>query len=536
MLEPLKPRQERYYKAANDQDNIEENKGADESSAMPPRPGIDEQQLLEEYRKDVKKQKSSSDSFTKELHRLLDEESNKNSKKWRDQLRSFANELVADIEENQKKPSGEPSTRRIEYNLCKAKWKIAGPDSINDAEINFTDFKGVHDFTADGRVKSQISLENMYVTSDKPSSDATHFQDPTVIIKTVLGEKRSPCQRCGFDFDRSSNEVNSCVFHPGQFKDSSIDGSIRWTCCRSSLADAIGCAARPHTGSEKAVDIRFEAFPRVVEGLTMYKFIEANVYPGVTHTTIVQLTRSLAKSFMNYFLGNADDLVLTGTKELRPGAQNIHRTGSDTSGDSIQFSSHSDLSALSAPDRDDPSHTERRKLLLFGGTSNKRDPESAIDSSSSHSQQTVTTAPAPTKEKAAQTGEIVFLQNWNIGDININLSVAGFHKIIDIYDLPLVISDFSRRYKIGTVHHILKKFVAHLVKHLLSSGLGILKVKLSGRPVKISESDLKQTKDSNLAALEEGEESEEHAVDLLLALPTKKKKKHRWLAKRKDQF
>ena len=38
----------------------------------------------------------------------------------------------------------------------------------------------------------------------------------------------------------------------------------------------------------------------------MYKHIEANMYPGVPHTIIVQLTKSLAKSFSNYFLGDGN--------------------------------------------------------------------------------------------------------------------------------------------------------------------------------------------------------------------------------------
>ena len=68
--------------------------------------------------------------------------------------------------------------------------------------------------------------------------------------------------------------------------------------------------------------------------------------------------------------------------------------------------------------------------------------------------------------------EISFLRNWNIGDININLSVAGFNKVIDIKDLPLDIPSFQRHYKIGSTAYLVKKPVIHLVKSLLSSGIG----------------------------------------------------------------
>ena len=264
MLEPPKPRKERYYQKDSRQPDGKSLTG--------------EEQFKRELIAQTKKRKAEANTLASEMKRLL-KATNRNSKKWKEIARRIANELVAEVEDT-KQSNNEPSIRRIEYNLCKAKWKIAADDdAINDAEVNFTDFKGVHDFSADGQTYSHISLEDMHITRTchTPSADTIGFPDPSIIVKNVLGEKRSPCQRCGNDFERNCNEVNSCKFHPGMFRNSSSDGSIRWSCCGAGRADSMGCVGRPHTGSEKAMEIRFDAYPRLVEGLTLYKLIEVNV-------------------------------------------------------------------------------------------------------------------------------------------------------------------------------------------------------------------------------------------------------------------
>jgi len=520
LLEPPKPRDERYYQKSADQHSRQDN-----TKSL-----TGEEQFKEELIAQTKKRKAESNTLASEMQRLL-KDPNRNSKKWKETARRIANELVAEVGDN-KKSNNEPSTRRIEYNLCKAKWKIAATDdvSINDAEINFTDFKGVHDFSSDGQSFSHISLEDMYVTCHHPSADAMNFPDPTIIVKTILGEKRSPCQRCGNDFDRNFNEVNSCRFHPGTFRDYCSDGSIRWSCCGAGRADSIGCVGRPHTGSEKAMDIRFDAYPRVIEGLTLYKFIEVNVYPGATHKTLVQLTRSSTKSFMNYFLGESNEIMHIDTNTLQDTLDD--EIGSKGSNDSTGYRIHSQAISDTSIDKVDAYAAESKRYLLFGESPSKREMERLVKSSASHNEKR---KPDPRQEKKpTQIAELVFLQNWNLGAINLNVSLAGFHRIIDIYDLPLVVSEFHRRYKIGPIQHMVKKYVVHLIKNLGRSGLGILRVKLTGNK-HLQQSGAAQIQDGDLNATGEDVKTDEDARDILLAEPKqvqKKKSKFGWRGRR----
>lgn len=539
MLEPQKHREERYYQKSNDESDKNGGGSAsklEKNGDIPKnlREEMDESQFRKEIIEKSKKSKAHYDSLTFSLQKLL-QEREINPKKWRELLRSVASELVVDLEDR-KGPSGEPSARLIEYNLCKAVWKIAGEDLINDAEINFTDLKGIHDFSADGSVSSKISLENMHVTSHKPCSDAMRFPDPTIIVKTVLGEKRSPCQRCGLDFDRGSNEINSCRFHPGSFQLSTLERRMKWTCCAADDATAKGCVSRPHTGAEKAMDLQFDAFPRVVEGITLYKFIEANVYPGLSHTTIVQLTRSLTKSFMNYFLGDTDGVISVDTKEMLTASQTFSRSSTleSSSTDSTDVSFPSQVT----PGFDPADLRDSRRFLLFGETGVDDKTQSPFELQQlSLSKSDKDKDKADKDDKDPKDAEIVFLRNWNIGDINIKLSIAGFHKIIDVSNVDLVISGFQRRYKIGSVQHLVKKFLAHLIKNLLSSSIGILKVKFTGGRHMTNRSRA-LTADSNLEVLEE--EHEGHAPELavenlLLAPPkTKQKKKRGWLGRKRS--
>lgn len=523
MLEPLKPRKERYYQQNNDSNNDDEKKSS-------------EQKFKEKLIAESKKRKAEALTPANEMQKLL-KAPNKTSKKWKEAAREVASRLVAEFEDGDRKSKNDVSIRRIEYNLCKAKWKIAATEeaSINDTEINFTDFKGVHNFSADGAVSSVISLEDMHVTSLRPSEEASSFEDRSVIIKTILGEELSPCQRCGENFDRNSNEVNSCRFHPGVY--ARRDGSLEWSCCGDANEDATGCIARPHTGSETAMDIRFNAYPRVLEGLTLYEFIEVNVYPGATHKTLVQLTRSLTSSLMNYFLGDSNDVLNVSPGNLIDTEGSIVTSARQSDVSEHSLYTHSSPSDI-IEERDSKYNDESRRYLLFGETNSRQDTICA----SSKASKTKDKKNAQSKVdngKKTEKSEIVFLQKWNIGDINIHLSVAGFHRIIDIYDLPLKVAPFQRAYKIGPFNHIVKKYVAHLVKNLLASSMGILKVKFTGHrhgtslekaPALIEDA----TSESENHAKEERDEVDASAI--LLAPPTtaaKKKKKLRIFGRRK---
>lgn len=132
--------------------------------------------------------------------------------------------------------------------------------------------------------------------------------------------------------------------------------------------------------------------------------------------------------------------------------------------------------------------------------------------------------------KSTDDNEIVFLRNWKIGGININLSIAGFHKFIDTFGVSLVISEFSRAYKVGSVQHLVKKFLGHLIKNLAKSSLGILKVKIAGNKnnliTDVDNQKHHQSNNSTLEMLEEQDETDDDAaMNLLLAPPKMKQKK-----------
>jgi len=477
ILEPMKPRQERYYQVKDKQINsitdCEEGSKSAENSTKP----------LEQFQ------------LEKALNQLR-EGSHKNAKRCRENLRSLANSFLADIEENQLTKNG-PSSRRIEYMLCKAKWKIAGPDT-NDAEINFTGFKGIHDFKADGSVNSQISLEDLHITSGKYSEDAKEFDDPSIIVKTALGVDLSPCQRCGLNFNRSTNEVHSCAFHPGKYQGYGEGSAMFWSCCQATDKSARGCKSRPHTGRERAVALQFDALPRKIDGLTMYKILEGNMYPGMPYKIIVQLTKSTVKSFMKYFLGSPDDV----TKGLS-GGESSESLGSNLN------------PGIALVERDgEPS---ARKFLLFGSRNSKAGNENRNTSLTALGENSDSD-----KKKETPKGEICFLKNWRLGDLNICLSVAGFGKVVDLSDLNLVVSSFQRAYKIGSADYLARKLIAHLLKSVVLNSHELLKVKFGGKGMKQG-SDQR----SALQALEDGDESDEEAADLLFTHTITKKKRKR---------
>lgn len=492
LLEPLKPRKERYYqqrKKSDDQSSLHR----DRSSPM---------------RSGFISQNTAQSRVEQALLKWQTEPNSKAKKKWREHLRVLAKYLLVEIEERQHSVD-EPSIRQIEYSLGKAKWTVAGPDSTSDAEIIFTGFKGVHDFTADGSVNSQIGLEDMHVRALNPTSQAMIFHDSSVILKTILGNERSPCQRCGEYFERSSNHAAACTFHPGVYEESQNKNIYRWSCCDETDQFAAGCEARPHTGLERAIQVRFDALPRKVKGLSMYRHFEANIYPGVPHTIVVQLTKSHAKSFMDYFLGNSSDILDNDDESMI----------SEPIGSRERLESFGD---------------ENRRLLLFGGTSSKKDFLRSKDSKDSE----LDNEKIKSRGKK-ELGEIIFLKLWRMGDININLSIAGFGRVVDINEQALVVSSFQRAYKIGPVDHLVRKVLGHLLKDLMSSGLEIIKDKLSGKNKYLSNNtQQKQLKGSALEAVKEEGSDDEHRNELLLGATdlTKKNKKLIWFRRKQSTF
>jgi hypothetical protein len=57
--------------------------------------------------------------------------------------------------------------------------------------------------------------------------------------------------------------------------------------------------------------------PRTVEGLTMSNHFEINIYHSVPHTMIVQMTKSLGKLFIAYFMDGVTTSVDESDSNIR---------------------------------------------------------------------------------------------------------------------------------------------------------------------------------------------------------------------------
>ena len=281
------------------------------------------------------------------------------------------------------------------------------------------------------------------VSSSRPSPDAISFSDPTNIVKSVLGNERSPCVRCDQIFNPSKNDSNSCVFHTGQYKYGV------WTCCKSASATALGCKTGPHSGRERAAVIRVETLPRTVEGISLYSHFEVNLFPGIPHKLVLQISKSMSRLLMSYFFvedENDDDIdtILSGSD--------------DTSATSDSFSTQLEFS---------PKPMSRKRAMLIGGkgtpySGNKRGNDGLSVSLLDHKSSSVVESP---KKKP----EMVFVKVWRVGYVDVNISLGGF-KRLPLASLDLCVPAYSKAYEIGTWEYLGKKYLSHLVREVLKSG------------------------------------------------------------------
>ncbi len=259
-----------------------------------------------------------------------------------------------------------------------------------------------------------------------------------------------------------------------------------------------------------------DAFPRTVDGLTMYKHIEANVFPGMNHSIKVQLTKSLANSFMSYFLGDGNKHGEFIYHEMDSGSecstpQNRRRTYSSSSSDhgliptdsnDTSYHSNGEASQLSSHSRKTTSSDGNEKVkrkLLFGGImnrgkknegANKKKKKSTRRKTKKEQQSEEVRSPDPKKQKPYKqeekseeiksSGEIVFVKLWRIGPININLSVAGYNRLVNLKNQGVLVEDFRKAYKIGASNYLIKKLIWHFVGSLAHNAFDIIKNKLGG--------------------------------------------------------
>jgi hypothetical protein len=441
LLEPPKQPRPRFYRSLINQIKEEESELLDTSIV---------QNIATGSR--LKSSSMAMDELLKNLHGTSNKSTpHQLSKKDRDLLQAKAHTLLEDLDDAQKM-SVELSLRRIKWSLSKVKWRVDSPSYDDRLTIDFTGLTGYHDFPRSGGIHSQLSLEDLNISSEKPSPEAANFSYSSAVIRTIVGVERSPCERCGKPFYRSNNESNSCIFHPGIYS-SSAAGEYRWTCCSAVLPDALGCAARPHTGKERALALRLDAFPRVVKGLTVYRHAEGNIFPGVPHTLVLQLTKSLSKLLGEYFFGDGN--VING-------AMNSSEISSDVS---------SEISDGDGFDNNDGSEKNHQ-------TQSNQNGRRKTNASSSKASSSKVSTENPRNEPNI---EVYFVKYWRLGELNMNISIAGFGKYRNITDFGLSVSSFQAAYNIGSAQYLIKQLKLHILRSLASNGLEKIRDKISGK-------------------------------------------------------
>ncbi len=360
-------------------------------------------------------------------------------KRERDALRSSAMKLVRDLEDRIEL-YGDQMIRRISYKLSKLVWCVQSQGQIDDVQIAFTGFQGEHTYMAGGSVKSQISLEDVRVTSLKPGPDSIGFADPTSVVKPVLGSERSPCQRCGSTFSHSSNGLDSCRFHSGRFS------AGKWTCCNATTSKASGCKTAPHTGKERTAVVRVESLPPVVEGISLYSHLEVNIFPSVPHTLSVQISKSISRLFMDYFFFGQDDDDDDDAKSV-----------------STDVTGATDVSVRSDST---PKQTVRKKSLLIGG---KGITNRAIKEGISQSDSYDLNDQQQLREQQQQPIETFFIKVFRVGYVNVEVSLGGFRALPQT-TLNICVREYSKAYKIGSSAYLGQKYLYYLIHEVLKSG------------------------------------------------------------------
>ena len=403
---------------------------------------------------------------------LLELRGSHHKKRDRDTLRMAVQNLLGLLEEQQ---SESRSIRYVEWSLSKASWKIYSPDFLDDVEIELTALRGQHQFSSDSSMTTQLELEDLRINSLRPSPDAMHFIEPGAVLTTLLGAERTPCQRCGATFDRAANHTQSCRFHGDDFGSSSqyMKAKGVWCCCGATWEDAPGCKTAPHTGRERVALVRVESLPKIVKGLSLYKHVEVNIYPEVPHTLIVQMTKSVSKLFVSYFIGDAGGGGVKGSTK-----QDIFDV--QPSKYIIDGEKNENTESVPAVEVAETNESIRKKQTLFGKQQitfrkgnvpmqTAEDTKTSIDSDS-HDQEAL----PPSKKDE----EVVFIKHLRIGNINTEISLVGFP--IETHNYGIGVPAFTRAYKIGTSSYLSRKYVSHLVHEIVKSVAhsGISKVRI----------------------------------------------------------
>lgn len=193
----------------------------------------------------------------------------------------------------------------------------------------------------------------------------------------------------------------------------------------------------------------------------MYSHFEVNLFPGIPHQLVLQISKSMSRLLMSYFFVEDDydddiDIMLT--------------VSDDTSAMSDSFSSQPEFS---------PKPMSRKKAMLIGGKGITSSASKRVSESMSESNEFKSNSVESPKKRP----EVVFVKVWRVGYVDVNISLGGF-KRLPLSSLDICVPAYSKAYEIGTWEYLGKKYLSHLVREVLksgaSSGLGKFRRKVMG--------------------------------------------------------
>lgn len=359
----------------------------------------------------------------------------------------------------------------------------------------------------------------------------------SVVIPVLSNGFADTCTRCGEPFDLQENHSKACTFHadddgnPGEYKEITSYDELTgqetrykaWTCCGRHHEFAFGCSARPHSCKEVMVSMRAETNPTTrIENVdvSVLKTLEVSIFPGASYEVRLQITRSLADVLHRYFSlqhdieNNANfpqlsskgedstsEMVLTKgfsmdneMKDIQPkkkkGILGFFKGRKPKKQEQIADSEDNHVSQPQvdvaerassksvAFHRESTSYKERSSISSVSGApieisgrpSMSRRPQSLrISTAKIEDIHTNSTATAVARKRQ----ECLYIRYMRVGDINVDVSTAGF--TINLENFKAVMEPFVKRREILDWQRLIWSLETHLVwsltKNTASSSL-----------------------------------------------------------------
>jgi hypothetical protein len=311
------------------------------------------------------------------------------------------------------------------------------------------------------------------------------------------------------------NSSTACSFHgdddgnPGEYREKmaldELSGKEQrfkaWTCCGRTHEFAPGCAKGPHNCKEVMMSIRAEAgAPVRIENveLTVIKQLEISIFPCANYCMRLQITKSLADLLHRYFsIEAADSLEVVSSS-----ASNSETNSSDhstTSGGGSPSKKSKKLipsvfkgrgrkgkkpSETASFDSDSTSSTgpaAGRRLpnyLSSGSTNDPADepkPLASMPAGSRRSQRgTLGTGGLGAVDisqnpKAVKRQEGLYVVYLRVGDINVDVSTAGFGFAFNLDRFQAVMEKFFCKKQVLDWRRLIWQLEKHLVTSLIKN-------------------------------------------------------------------